>query len=62
MDKNQNITRCTEDSYLCTVDEPNTLLTEPLKYLCYYTGDLLYNITNNFGKVKDRYYFDEMNP
>ena len=51
MNANENFTRCSEDSYLCTVEEQNEQLTQPLKYLCYHTGDLLYNMTKNFKKV-----------
>ena len=50
MSDNENVTRCSEDTYLCTV-EGDELLTQPLEYLCYHTGDLLYNMTKNFTKV-----------
>ena len=51
MNDNENVTRCSEDTYLCTVEGQNELLTQPLEYLCYYTGDLLYNMTKHFTKV-----------
>ena len=51
MNDNENVTRCSEDAYLCTVEGENELLTKPLEYLCYHTGDLLYNMTKTFTKV-----------
>ena len=51
MSDNENVTRCSEDTYLCTVEGQNEQLVKPLEYLCYQTGDLLYNMTKNFTKV-----------
>ena len=31
MNNNVNVTRCSEDSYLCTVEGQNEQLTQPLK-------------------------------
>ena len=51
MSDNMNITRCSEDEYLCTIEGSTEALSQPIKHLCYQTGDLLYNMTNNFHKV-----------
>ena len=53
-EENENIPRCLDDENLCKPDV-NVFFATDLEFLCYFTGESFYNLTQNLKKTTEKY-------